>query len=487
MDDHTICRVRRSGTIGRSSGRARRAGSSSSAASGIHKHHGLLRLRCGLLRLRRLLTFLGEQFGHAGFAVVLVLDIHGTFCTDKFTAVDTYADRFSILMNITIHTHNRITAPDGMQDDATKSSVPVRKRIFGRGYIPGSRHPPAGWGRNVSYVETSEYPLWVNGYEAFSFSGALAVIDSRYEEGSRDHIPPNYMKSSDPRDPINYAIELLAYFHWLRDEFEQHIWTAKTVGQIPVSQVSFSYKPYTQAAGTYLADTEFEQRYGQWAIMFRQSLSVELDVYQWYREQGKVRLTEQQRRELILRERRRAELWMDLMYDGSADPDILEQAIAEMDALVEDFARNGYDVEKVTAYNQRYRRENIAIGNIAAPTCRPGSFTPGTITCREERIGEGARLSVERRYIVAYDPVERLELDIHDFPVVDLLYPSFLQIGLEAAAEVPLVIDIQQCRAYAEKVQKSWKPWPTTTSAAPVPSTRRQTTRSGWFTDETGA
>ena len=94
---------------------------------------------------------------------------------------------------------------------------------------------------------------------------------------------------------------------------------------------------------------------------------------------------------------------------------------------------------------------------------------------------------MERRYIVAYDPVERLELDIHDFPVVDLLYPSFLQIGLEAAAEVPLVIDIQQCRAYAEKVQKSWKPWPTTTSAAPVPSTRRQTTRSGWFTDETGA
>lgn len=376
----------------------------------------------------------------------------------------------------------------GSTTAGTTSSAGRRTTTRPRTSAPsaGATAAPNGL-RNVSYVETSEYPLWVNGYEAFSFSGALAVIDSRYEEGSRDHIPPNYMKSSDPRDPINYAIELLAYFHWLRDEFEQHIWTAKTVGQIPVSQVSFSYKPYTQAAGTYLADTEFEQRYGQWAIMFRQSLSVELDVYQWYREQGKVRLTEQQRRELILRERRRAELWMDLMYDGSADPDILEQAIAEMDALVEDFARNGYDVEKVTAYNQRYRRENIAIGNIAAPTCRPGSFTPGTITCREERIGEGARLSVERRYIVAYDPVERLELDIHDFPVVDLLYPSFLQIGLEAAAEVPLVIDIQQCRAYAEKVQKSWKPWPTTTSAAPVPSTRRQTTRSGWFTDETGA
>ncbi len=376
----------------------------------------------------------------------------------------------------------------GSTTAGTTSSAGRRTTTRPRTSAPsaGATAAPNGL-RNVSYVETSEYPLWVNGYEAFSFSGALAVIDSRYEEGSRDHIPPNYMKSSDPRDPINYAIELLAYFHWLRDEFEQHIWTAKTVGQIPVSQVSFSYKPYTQAAGTYLADTEFEQRYGQWAIMFRQSLSVELDVYQWYREQGKVRLTEQQRRELILRERRRAELWMDLMYDGSADPDILEQAIAEMDALVEDFARNGYDVEKVTAYNQRYRRENIAIGNIAAPTCRPGSFTPGTITCREERIGEGARLSVERRYIVAYDPVERLELDIHDFPVVDLLYPSFLQIGLEAAAEVPLVIDIQQCRAYAEKVQKSWKPRPTTTSATPAPSTRRQTTRSGWFTDETGA
>ena len=242
----------------------------------------------------------------------------------------------------------------GSTTAGTTSSAGRRTTTRPRTSAPsaGATAAPNGL-RNVSYVETSEYPLWVNGYEAFSFSGALAVIDSRYEEGSRDHIPPNYMKSSDPRDPINYAIELLAYFHWLRDEFEQHIWTAKTVGQIPVSQVSFSYKPYTQAAGTYLADTEFEQRYGQWAIIFRQSLSVDLYVYQWYREQGKVRLTEQQRRELILRERRRAELWMDLMYDGSADPDILEQAIAEMDALVEDFARNGYDVEKVTAYNQR--------------------------------------------------------------------------------------------------------------------------------------
>ena len=174
---------------------------------------------------------------------------------------------------------------------------------------------------------------------------------------------------------------------------------------------------------------------------------------------------------------------MDLMYHGSADPDILEQAIAEMDALVEDFARNGYDVKKVMAYDQRYRRENIAIGNIDAPMCRPGSFTPGTITCHEERSGE----SVYRRYIVAYDPVEWLELDIHDFSVVDLLYPSFLQIGLEAVVEVPVVIDIQQCRAYAERVQKSWKPRPTTTSAAPAPSTSRRTTRSGWFTDETGA